>query len=98
MNNTTNPNRLRVACLRSLERYFFEANRTCKLLIAVKKFPASHRERLAIREQRMVETAALQDYLSARARLMEAAYCDGFSSVPLGGHTSKLRSNEKLSV
>ena len=85
INNRTDANGLRVACLRSLDKYFCEANLTCKLLIAVKKFPASHREQQAISEQRLLETIALQDYLSARARLLEAAGCDEFSREPESG-------------
>lgn len=79
MNNRTDANVLRVACLRSLDKYFCEANLTCKLLIAVKKFPAAQRERQAILDQRRMETMALRDYLSARTRLLEAAGCDGIS-------------------
>lgn len=82
MNNYADPHGLRAACLRFLSKYFCEANRTCKLLLAVEKFPASYRERQAILEQRLLETAAFQDYLSARAKLLEAACRDGFSSGP----------------
>jgi hypothetical protein len=74
-------NELRVACLRALDKYFCEANRTCKLLIDMKKFPATSGERQAILEQRKMETTALRDYLAARARLLAAASCDGISAL-----------------
>jgi len=74
----TGSHELRADCLRSLSRYFCEANETCKLILAVKKFPASHRERQAILDQRLQENAAFQDYCSARAELLNR-----ISAVPL---------------
>jgi len=68
---------LHADCLCSLNRYFCEAHRTCKLLLAVEKFPASFEERQAIAEQRQAENAAFQDYYSAREKLLEVASCDG---------------------
>src|SRR5215469_6885275 len=70
---------LHADCLCSLNRYFCEAHRTCKLLLALEKFPASFEERQAIAEQRQAEDAAFQDYYyySAREELLEVASCDG---------------------
>ncbi|HEX2713541.1 MAG TPA: hypothetical protein VHM88_15175 [Candidatus Acidoferrales bacterium] len=79
---------LRADCLRSLSKYFCEANRTCTLLLAIKKFPASFQERQAIVDQRQMENAAFHDYYSARAKLLkllEAASDDGFSMPTLLG-------------
>lgn len=65
------PSDLRVACVRSLDRYFWEAQRTCALLLAVENLTASHQERQAIVEQRLLENAAFQNYSLARTRLLE---------------------------
>jgi predicted ATPase len=81
---------LRADCLRSLSKYFCEANRTCQLLLAVKKFLASFQERQAIVDQRQIENAAFHDYYSARAKLVEVAYCDGFFDAPDASQASPI--------
>jgi len=81
MKNYANPQGLRAACLCSLSKYFREANRTCKLLLAVEKYPATYLEQQAILDQRLLENAAFQDFHSARSKLLEAACRYGLANV-----------------
>lgn len=79
MNNDADSCGLRAAFERSLTKYFLEAKRTHELMLAVQNFPTSLQEQRAIFEQRMLETAAFQDYYLARARFFKAACCKKLS-------------------
>jgi hypothetical protein len=73
MDTFTDQIELREACLRSYSKYLRQANRSHKLLLAVKKFPPSFGEWRAILEQRLLESDAFLEYLSARAKLLQAS-------------------------
>lgn len=81
MNDYSDSHGLRADCLCFFSKYVSEANRTCRLLLEVEKFPVSQEEQQAILGQRLLEIAAFQDYLSARAKLLEACR-DGLPSAP----------------
>ena len=72
-NHTEPPEELREAFVSTFAKYFLEANRTHNLMLDVSIFPVSLQERLAILDQRQLESVALEKYLSARTKLLAAA-------------------------
>jgi hypothetical protein len=65
--------RLHVNCVTALRRYIGEANKTCKLLMGIGRFPVNLQTRTAILEQRQVENDAHMQYQIAREDLFKAA-------------------------
>lgn len=76
MDESPDLRQLRVACLRLLAAYVFEADRTLSLLASYKKFPITLQKRLALIEQEQKENDAYQDYHSARAKMMDGVLAD----------------------
>jgi hypothetical protein len=60
-------------CVRALRRYITEANKTCRLLEDITKFPINLETRSEILEQRLVENEAQERYQRARQALFQAA-------------------------
>jgi hypothetical protein len=64
---------LHTECVRALRNYIAEANKTCKLLNDLTKFPTTPQERNAVLEQRQAENKAQEQYQVARNDLFTAA-------------------------
>lgn len=62
--------RLNAECSRALDRFLHEATRTCRMLAAMRAFPASLEERTTLVEQRCAEGNAFNAYLELRQQLM----------------------------
>jgi hypothetical protein len=60
-------------CVRALRRYMIEANKTCKLLTAIKQFPIDRKTKKEILDQRLLENEAQDLYQRTRRELFSAA-------------------------
>jgi hypothetical protein len=60
-------------CVRALRRYMVEANKTCKLLTAIKRFPIDLKTKKKILDQRLIENEAQDLYQRTRRELFTAA-------------------------
>ena len=60
-------------CVSALRRYMAEANKTCKLLTAIKEFPINLKQKREILDQRLVENEAQEWYQKSRRKLFRAA-------------------------
>jgi hypothetical protein len=76
--NETNDHlqQLHIDCVRALREYVAQANKTCKVLVNISRFPVSPDMRTEILGQRQAENRAHEAYQAARLALFRAAGWD----------------------